>query len=107
MKAVILTRVSTKEQEEGHSLPAQNTRLSDYAKRKGLEVIKTFQIIESSTRGKRKEFMQMIEFCKQQTETIAIIADAVDRVQRSFKESVMLDDLIRQERSNFTSSGKE
>lgn len=98
MKAVILTRVSTREQEEGHSLPAQNTRLLDYAKRKQLEVIKTFQIIESSTRGKRKEFMQMIEFCKEQSETIAIIADAVDRVQRSFKESVMLDDLIRQEK---------
>ena len=98
MKAVILTRVSTREQEEGHSLPAQNTRLLDYAKRKQLEVIKTFQIIESSTRGKRKEFMEMIEFCKQQTETIAIVADAVDRVQRSFKESVMLDDLIRQEK---------
>lgn len=98
MKAVILTRVSTREQEEGHSLPAQNTRLLDYAKRKQLEVIKTFQIIESSTRGKRKEFMQMIDFCKEQTETIAIIADAVDRIQRSFKESVMLDDLIRQEK---------
>lgn len=98
MKAVILTRVSTKEQEEGHSLPAQNTRLSEYAKRKGLDVIRTFQIIESSTRGKRKEFMQMIDFCKQQTETIAIVADAVDRIQRSFKESVMLDDLIRQEK---------
>lgn len=98
MKAVILTRVSTREQEEGHSLPAQNTRLLDYAKRKQLEVIKTFQIIESSTRGKRKEFMQMIDFCKEQPETIAIIADAVDRVQRSFKESVLLDDLIRQEK---------
>ena len=98
MKAVILTRVSTKEQEEGHSLPAQNTRLSGYAKRKGLNVIKTFQIIESSTRGKRREFMEMIDFCKSQPEKIAIIADAVDRVQRSFKESVMLDDLIRQEK---------
>ena len=98
MKAVILTRVSTKEQEEGHSLPAQNTRLSEYAKRKGLIVIKSFQIIESSTRGKRKEFMQMIDFCKSYPEKIAIIADAVDRVQRSFKESVMLDDLIRQEK---------
>lgn len=98
MKAVIITRVSTKEQEEGHSLPAQNTRLSGYAKRKGLNVIKTFQIIESSTRGNRREFMEMIEFCKQQKEKIAIVADAVDRVQRSFKESVMLDDLIRQEK---------
>lgn len=98
MKAVILTRVSTKEQEDGHSLPAQNTRLSAYAKRKNLNVIKSFQIIESSTRGKRKEFMEMINFCKDYPEKIAIIADAVDRIQRSFKESVMLDDLIRQEK---------
>ena len=42
--------------------------------------------------------MQMIDFCKSYPEKIAIIADAVDRVQRSFKESVMLDDLIRQEK---------
>lgn len=98
MKAVILSRVSTKDQEEGHSLPAQITRLKDYAKRKNFEVIKVFQIIESSTLGKRKEFMDMINFCKSQRETVAIIADAVDRVQRSFKESVLLDDLIRQEK---------
>ncbi len=98
MKAVILTRVSTKEQEDGHSLAAQNTRLIEYAKRKELTVLKTFQIIESSTKGKRKEFMEMINFCKAQKEKIAIIADAVDRVQRGFKESVLLDDLIRKER---------
>lgn len=97
MKAVILTRVSTKEQEDGHSLPAQNTRLSEYAKRRGLQVIKSYQIIESSTRGKRKKFSQMIEFCEKYPEKIAIIADAVDRIQRSFKESVMLDELIRRD----------
>lgn len=98
MKAVILTRVSTKEQEDGHSLAAQSTRLIEYAKRKELAVLKTYQIIESSTKGKRKEFMEMINFCKQQKEKIAIIADAVDRVQRGFKESVLLDDLIRREK---------
>ena len=98
MKAVILTRVSTKEQEDGHSLAAQNTRLIEYAKRKELTVIKTYQIIESSTKGKRKEFMEMINFCKAQKEKIAIVADAVDRVQRGFKESVLLDDLIRREK---------
>ena len=85
MKAVILTRVSTKMQEEGLSLTAQSNRLFDYAERKGLEVIKTFEIIESSTHGERKQFMEMINFCKRQRETIAIVADTVDRVQRSFK----------------------
>lgn len=98
MKAVILTRVSSKEQEDGHSLAAQSTRLIEYANRKNLEVIKSYQIIESSTHGKRKEFTEMLNFCKKQKETIAIIADAVDRVQRSFKESVLLDDLVRKEK---------
>lgn len=98
MKAVILSRVSSKEQEEGHSLSAQNTRLIEYAKRKNLEVIKSFQIVESSTHGKRKEFQEIINFCKKQKEPIALIADAVDRIQRSFKESVLLDDLVRKDK---------
>lgn len=98
MKAVILTRVSSKEQEDGHSLSAQNTRLIEYAKRKNLDVIKSFQIIESSTKGNRKQFTEMLNFCKRQKETIAIVADAVDRVQRSFKDSVLLDDLVRKEK---------
>ena len=93
MKAIILARVSTKEQEDGHSISAQKQRLIDYCERKGLEVIKVFEIIESSTRGKRTEFNAMLDFAKVQKETIAIVADAVDRFQRSFKESVMIDEL--------------
>ena len=51
-------------QEEGLSLLAQSNRLQDYADRKGLEIIKTFEIVESSTHGERKQFMEMINFCK-------------------------------------------
>ena len=98
MKAIILTRVSTKMQEEGLSLLAQSNRLHEYADRKDLEVIRTFEIVESSTRGQRKQFMEMINFCKKQKETIAIVADTVDRVQRSFKESVLLDELMRKDK---------
>lgn len=99
MKAIILARVSSAEQEEeGHSLPAQIARLKDYCRRKNLEVIRTVQIVESSTRGKRKEFHELITFAKRQPGVTAIVADAVDRVQRGFKESVMLDELIRQEK---------
>ncbi len=97
MKAIILARVSTKEQEEGHSIAAQRQRLVDYCARKGLQVIKTFELIESSTRGERKAFVAMLEFAKAQQEIVAIVADAVDRFQRSFKESVLTDDLIRKE----------
>jgi len=97
MKAIILARVSTKEQEEGHSIGAQRQRLVEYCSRKNLDVIRTFELIESSTHGERKDFMAMLDFAKSQNETIAIVADAVDRFQRSFKESVLIDELIRKE----------
>lgn len=98
MKAVILARVSSKEQEDGYSLDAQISRLSDYANKKGLEVIKTFTLTESSTQGDRKKFQEVLKFCSSQKETIALIADAVDRVQRSFKESTYLDELRKKEK---------
>ncbi len=93
MKAIILARVSTKEQEEGHSLNAQKQRLVEYCQRRGFTVIKSFELIESSTRGERKEFQAMLEFAQKQKETIAIVADAVDRIQRSFTETVQLNEM--------------
>jgi site-specific DNA recombinase len=54
--------------------------------RKGLKVIKTYELVESSTRGERKEFAAMLAFAQAQNETVAIVADAVDRFQRSFKK---------------------
>lgn len=97
MKAVILARVSSHEQEEGYSIKAQIDRLQDYCQRKNLEAIRIFEIVESSTRGIRTEFNQMIEFIQSQKETIALVADAVDRVQRGFKESILLEELRRKE----------
>ena len=97
-KAVTLTRVSSREQEEGHSIEAQNHRLVGYCQRRGLEVIKSFQITESSTRGDRAKFMEMIAYIKSQKQPIALVADKVDRVQRSFKEYPLLDSLIQEGR---------
>ena len=94
MKAVILARVSSKEQEDGHSLEAQNANLKLYAVRKGLKIIKEFTIIESSTKGERPEFRRIIEFVKAQKERIAVVIDAVDRLQRSFKETPVLNELM-------------
>jgi site-specific DNA recombinase len=94
-KAVILARVSSKEQEDGHSIDAQKHRLLDYCARKNLEVLQVFEIIESSTRGDRTRFMDMIAYAKRHKECVAIVADKVDRVQRSFKEFPLLDDLIQ------------
>ena len=45
MKAIILSRVSTNDQQEGHSISAQKARLKEYCQRKNLTVIKEFEII--------------------------------------------------------------
>jgi site-specific DNA recombinase len=97
-KAIILARVSTKEQVEGYSIDAQKYRLEEYCTRRGLEILKIFEFSESSTRGNRDKFKQAIEFAKSQKEVIAIISDKVDRLQRSYKETPMLNDLIERER---------
>lgn len=93
MKAILLARVSSKEQEEGQSIPAQERRLREYAERKGFVVEEVFKITESSTKDTRKEFEKILERIRKSRETIALVADTIDRVQRSFKESVVLDTL--------------
>jgi site-specific DNA recombinase len=78
MKAVIFARVSTQEQEtDGHSIDAQIAKLREYSKRNDLEIIKEFEVVESSTRGERPEFYKMIEFVKAQKGQIALVCDKV------------------------------
>lgn len=93
MKAIILARVSTKEQrEEGHSIPSQVRRLTEYAQKRQLTIYKTFQITESSCLDTRKEFDKVIALIKYSKEPMALITDTVDRLQRGFRESVILED---------------
>lgn len=61
MKAILLARVSSKEQDEGQSIPAQERRLREYAERKGFVVDEVFKITESSTKDNRKEFEKILE----------------------------------------------
>lgn len=56
MKAILLARVSSREQQEGMSISAQERLLQEYAERKDLIVDQVFAITESSTKDTRKEF---------------------------------------------------
>ena len=98
MQAVVLARVSTKEQEEGHSLSAQLNRLYDYCNRRGLDIIQEFTIVESSTRGERPEFQKLIAFIKKQPHKVALVCDKVDRLQRSFREVPILENLRKSDK---------
>ena len=58
MKAIILARESDKNQD---SNDAQLSRILDYVKGKGLEEWKIFKLKESSTKGYRTKFQEIIE----------------------------------------------
>ena len=96
MKAILLARVSSKEQEEGQSIPAQMRRLREYAEKNQLSVIHEFQLTESSTKKTRKEFDKILGLITKSNECIALVADTVDRFQRGFRESVIFADPLQQ-----------
>ena len=97
MKAIILARVSTEEQMiEGQSIPAQLGRARDYANKKGFEIQSEHQFEESSTKDQRKKFDLVINEIKRSKEKVALIVETVDRLQRGFKESVLLDEFRKE-----------
>ena len=93
-KAVILARVSSRSQEDGYSLDAQIEMCRKYSAQNNLQVIREYQIVESSTQGARKEFSKMIQFVSQQSGCTAVIAHTVDRFQRRFNETVACEPFI-------------
>ena len=70
MKAVILARVSTREQENGMSIDAQLENIRQYCVKHEFDVVKEYVITESSTRGDRVKFKEMLKFVKTKREKI-------------------------------------
>ena len=92
--AVLFRRVSTTMQErDGNSLQNQREMLTEYCQRKGLTIIKDAEIVESSTKGERKKFMEVIKFCQQQRGGVALVCLKTDRLFRNFKNYTMIDEM--------------
>lgn len=95
-RALAIARVSSDDQED-YSPAAQASRMRDYCIRHGLDVLRAYEITESSTQGDRKEFMRIIDeaakTARKLREPIAIITDKVDRLQRGFKQQHILEGL--------------
>ena len=97
-QAVIFARVSSEEQKKGASIDAQLKTVIDYCDNRKFKILDKFSIVESSTRGGRLKFYEMLEFVKAQKHKTAIVVNCVDRLQRGYKECVELDDLRKQGR---------
>ena len=62
--AVLYVRVSSKDQEQGFSIPAQRQLLTDYASQNGLRIIRQFEDVETAKRAGRTAFGEMVEFLR-------------------------------------------
>ena len=96
-KAVIFARVSTQhQQDEGSSIDAQLESIRNYCKENGLESIKEYILAESSTRGDRKQYHEMLNFVQNYKDKIAIVVNCVDRLQRSYKDTPAPDEMRKE-----------
>jgi len=94
-KAVVLCRVSSKEQEaEGYSLKAQEKLLKDYSAQKNFEIVKIFSISESASGHKQRQtFNEMIEFVKKNS-IKEVVCEKVDRLTRNLRDAVDVNDWV-------------
>ncbi len=93
MKAVLYARVSSKEQEEGFSIPAQLNLIKEYAVKNKLKIIKEFIDVETAKQAGRSNFNSMIDFLKSNLEVKNILCEKTDRLYRNFKDYITIEDL--------------
>jgi len=93
MKAVLYARVSSREQEEGYSIPAQLKLLRNYAKEKKLKVVLEFVEAETAKRAGREAFNRMVKFLRSNPEIRTLLCEKTDRLYRNFKDYVTVDEL--------------
>ncbi len=85
MKAILYTRVSTKEQVENFSLSSQEKACREYAQRQEWEVIEVFKEEgESAKTANRTELIKLIEYCRKNKGLVdVLLVYKFDRFSRS------------------------
>ena len=92
--AVMYDRVSSKEQEQGFSIPAQRQLLKDYAEREGIHVVQEFEDVETAKRAGRTSFSEMVDFLRKKSSGCrTLLVEKTDRLYRNIKDWVTIDEL--------------
>lgn len=89
---VIYVRVSTDDQKDGFSIPAQIELLINYAKDNNIRIIRIFEESMSAKDSGRVEFNKMLKYLKVHKEVNIILVEKTDRLYRNFKDYATLDD---------------
>src|SRR5258708_11942826 len=92
--AVMYVRVSSKEQEQGFSIPAQRQLLKDYAEREGIHVVQEVEDVETAKRAGRTSFSEMVDFLRKKSSGCrTLLVEQTDRLYRNIKDWVTIDEL--------------
>ncbi len=92
-KAVAYIRVSSREQEKGYSLSAQEKLLRKYAEDEGYEIVEFFREAMSAKTSGRKQFNLMLKYLKSHNDVKKLLVEKTDRITRNFKDVVTLDSI--------------
>lgn len=95
-EAITFARVSSEKQERGASIDAQKKSINDYCLEHNLKIIKEYEITESTTRGDRVKYNDMLNFIRSRDKKTAIVVNCVDRLQRSDEDNPALNKLRRE-----------
>lgn len=89
---VIYVRVSSEEQSEGFSIPAQIELLVAYARKNNLRIVRIFEEAQSAKDSGRAEFGRMLKYLNTHPDVNIILVEKTDRLYRNFKDYALVDD---------------
>jgi DNA invertase Pin-like site-specific DNA recombinase len=92
-QAVLYARVSSKEQEQGYSIPAQQELLRTYGAQLGMVIEQEFLDAETAKTTGRPGFAAMISHLKQHPDCRVLLVEKTDRLYRNFKDYLTIDEL--------------
>jgi site-specific DNA recombinase len=97
LKAVVYTRVSSREQErEGYSIQAQQRLLLEYAQRNRITIVAEYSDIESAKGSGRKDFGKMLEFLDHDRGCRVLLVEKTDRLYRNQWDSFKIAERIEE-----------
>ena len=91
-RAVLYSRVSSKEQELGYSISAQEGLLRPYGADLNL-TIEEFSDVETAKAVGRPGFNAMLSYFKKHRDCRVLLVEKTDRLYRNFRDMVTLDEL--------------
>lgn len=96
---LVLTRVSSKEQEQGFSLETQKKAIEQECEKLGFHILAYFGgVYESAKTDERKEFNRMLKYARESKEKVShIMVYSVDRFSRSGANAIYIADQLRKQ----------